>query len=306
MDMDKIPKIAGSEGEGVRGGEEQSQGQQQQQQQQQRQLLGKEEKDQGLQLPRVTIQFCTQCKWMLRAAYFAQELLSTFGTDIGEVALQPSTGGTFIVELFTEANSKSNPTSNVEGPVENEARVLKHTLWDRKSEGGFPETKELKKRLRNIIDPSRDLGHVDGKKSTKPPTTTTSTSTSTMKEQPHSTDASTKHQYRGNPPGKRSRKNLVMGNVGVFEGGGRAGIDVGRGEDLLARNSKDIGFILFYFIVFILIITYIYRALDSPLNLPIRYHNYKPQRPINSLVIIINIISCLKCAPPPHHITSYQ
>lgn len=26
------------------------------------------------------------------------------------------------------------------------------------------ETKELKKRLRNIIDPSRDLGHVDGKK----------------------------------------------------------------------------------------------------------------------------------------------
>ncbi|KAF7902047.1 uncharacterized protein EAF01_007345 [Botrytis porri] len=126
----------------------------------------------GIKLPRVSIQFCTQCKWMLRAAYFAQELLSTFGTDIGEVALQPSTGGTFIVELFTDANANKNATSSVEGEAEknvNEVRgfkVLKHTLWDRKSEGGFPETKELKKRLRNIIDPSRDLGHVDGKKST--------------------------------------------------------------------------------------------------------------------------------------------
>ena len=30
---------------------------------------------------------------MLRAAYFAQELLSTFGTTIGEVALIPATGG---------------------------------------------------------------------------------------------------------------------------------------------------------------------------------------------------------------------
>ncbi|KAF7856180.1 uncharacterized protein EAF02_011439 [Botrytis sinoallii] len=173
----------------------------------------------GIKLPRVSIQFCTQCKWMLRAAYFAQELLSTFGTDIGEVALQPSTGGTFIVELFTDANANKTATSNVEREAEKnvdevkEVKVLKHTLWDRKSEGGFPEqkvgldaerdwgfrsgfwsnlgiydsigqitdcntnleTKELKKRLRNIIDPSRDLGHVDGKKST---TSTATPSTS--------------------------------------------------------------------------------------------------------------------------------
>ncbi|KAF5873857.1 putative selenoprotein w family protein [Botrytis fragariae] len=131
----------------------------------------------GIKLPRVSIQFCTQCKWMLRAAYFAQELLSTFGTDIGEVALQPSTGGTFIVELFTDANANKSATRHVEGEAGKnvdevkDVKVLKHTLWDRKSEGGFPETKELKKRLRNIIDPSRDLGHVDGKKSTTSKTT---------------------------------------------------------------------------------------------------------------------------------------
>ncbi|KAL7960762.1 Rdx family domain-containing protein [Trichoderma compactum] len=98
-------------------------------------------------LPRITIQFCTQCKWMLRAAYFAQELLSTFSLSLGEVALQPSTGGTFIVTIH-----HFSPAS---------ASVQSTTLWDRKTDGGFPETKELKRRVRDVIDPSRDLGHVD-------------------------------------------------------------------------------------------------------------------------------------------------
>lgn len=35
------------------------------------------------------------------------------------------------------------------------------TLWDRKVDGGFPETKELKRRVRDVIEPGRDLGHVD-------------------------------------------------------------------------------------------------------------------------------------------------
>ncbi|KAK0125109.1 hypothetical protein ONS96_008975 [Cadophora gregata f. sp. sojae] len=107
--------------------------------------------------PRVTIEFCTQCKWLLRAAYFAQELMSTFSTSLGEVALQPSTGGTFIVNLQTERRG------SVQGSI---ASITQHVLWDRKAEGGFPETRELKRRVRDVIDPKRDLGHVDGKKST--------------------------------------------------------------------------------------------------------------------------------------------
>jgi len=39
--------------------------------------------------------------------------------------------------------------------------VQETLLWDRKSEGGFPETKELKNRVRNVIEPDRDLGHID-------------------------------------------------------------------------------------------------------------------------------------------------
>ena len=35
------------------------------------------------------------------------------------------------------------------------------TIWERKRDGGFPGPKELKQRIRDIIDPERDLGHVD-------------------------------------------------------------------------------------------------------------------------------------------------
>ncbi|TLD23230.1 hypothetical protein PspLS_07274 [Pyricularia sp. CBS 133598] len=108
-----------------------------------------------LPLPRITIKFCTQCKWMLRAAYYAQELLSTFSTALGEVALQPSTGGTFVVQIHTAAatNDGDDKTSARSG--------VTRTLWDRKVDGGFPETKELKRRVRDVIEPGRNLGHVD-------------------------------------------------------------------------------------------------------------------------------------------------
>lgn len=114
-------------------------------------------KDSRINLPRVEISYCTQCKWMLRAAYFGQELLSTFGTQIGEIALIPSTGGLFQVHLIYVPSSTTGS-----GEVQTE----KLLLWDRKSEGGFPETKVLKQKVRDCIDPSRDLGHSDkgGKK----------------------------------------------------------------------------------------------------------------------------------------------
>ncbi|KAI1354463.1 Rdx family-domain-containing protein [Xylaria sp. FL0043] len=109
-------------------------------------------------LPRVTIRFCTQCKWMLRAAYFAQELLSTFSTSLGEVALQPATGGVFVVEIsYTDSNVQAATTETGDHNPTTQRRVL----WDRKIDGGFPETKELKRRVRDVIEPGRNLGHVD-------------------------------------------------------------------------------------------------------------------------------------------------
>ena len=53
-------------------------------------------------MPRITITYCTQCRWLLRATWVAQELLTTFTTDLGEIALRPGTGGVFRIEVDDE------------------------------------------------------------------------------------------------------------------------------------------------------------------------------------------------------------
>lgn len=88
-------------------------------------------------LPRVEIRYCRQCRWLLRAAWMAQELLTTFEEEIGGVTLVPGTGGVFEI--------------SVDGGL----------LWSRKAEGRFPEIAELKQRVRDRVAPERALGHVD-------------------------------------------------------------------------------------------------------------------------------------------------
>ena len=46
--------------------------------------------------PRLEIQYCKQCRWLLRAAWMLQELLITFEAEIGQAALVPGTGGVFV------------------------------------------------------------------------------------------------------------------------------------------------------------------------------------------------------------------
>ena len=87
---------------------------------------------------RIEIEYCTGCRWLLRAAWVAQELLTTFEDELNSVTLVPGTeGGIF------------------------EIRLNGDTLWSRKVEGRFPDVKELKKLVRDIVAPDRDLGHVD-------------------------------------------------------------------------------------------------------------------------------------------------
>ncbi|RDH28256.1 Rdx family-domain-containing protein [Aspergillus welwitschiae] len=93
-------------------------------------------------LPRITIKYCTQCKWLLRAAYFAQELLSTFSTQLGEVALVPATGGVFTVTMYHSSSTSSTGTQGEEvgtgtGTGE-DVDITETILWDRKTNGGFP------------------------------------------------------------------------------------------------------------------------------------------------------------------------
>jgi selenoprotein W-related protein len=85
----------------------------------------------------VEIEYCTQCRWLLRATWMAQELLSTFDMDLGGVSLMPGTGGIF------------------------EVRIDETTIWSRKDRGRFPDIKELKQLVRDHIAPGKDLGHTD-------------------------------------------------------------------------------------------------------------------------------------------------
>ncbi|MGE0809180.1 MAG: SelT/SelW/SelH family protein [Immundisolibacter sp.] len=86
---------------------------------------------------RVAITYCTQCHWLLRAAWMAQELLSSFEDELAEVALRPGRGGVFDVAVDNQL------------------------VWSRAAEGRFPDIKELKQRVRDCVAPGRDLGHVD-------------------------------------------------------------------------------------------------------------------------------------------------
>ncbi|GHE30658.1 SelT/SelW/SelH family protein [Sphingobacterium griseoflavum] len=92
----------------------------------------------------VTIVYCPKCGWMLRAAYFAQELLSTFVDDIYGVTLVPSErAGDFCVSVGNKL------------------------LFDRKVEGRFPEIKELKQLVRDIVNPTKHLGHSEKQRDQK-------------------------------------------------------------------------------------------------------------------------------------------
>jgi selenoprotein W-related protein len=88
----------------------------------------------------VDIEYCVGCRWMLRASWAAQELLTTFadpskpeeGRTVRSVRLIPSQGqggGIFRVKVNGEL------------------------VWDRKIDGCFPEMKELKQRVRDRFSP---------------------------------------------------------------------------------------------------------------------------------------------------------
>lgn len=90
--------------------------------------------------PTIKIEYCPKCGWMLRAAYMAQELLTTFTDDVYGILLIPSeVSGRYQISIDDTL------------------------IFDRKREGRFPEIKELKQLVRDKVNPQKDLGHSDKK-----------------------------------------------------------------------------------------------------------------------------------------------
>lgn len=90
--------------------------------------------------PVITIEYCPKCGWLLRAAYMAQEFLTTFLEDVDSITLKPSDiSGRYTISINEEV------------------------VFDRKQYGGFPEIKELKQIIRDKVNPQKSLGHSDRK-----------------------------------------------------------------------------------------------------------------------------------------------
>lgn len=90
--------------------------------------------------PTITIEYCPKCGWLLRSAWMAQEVLTTFTDDVYGVLLHPSEfSGRFSV------------------------KVDEQIIFDRKVAGRFPDIKELKQLVRDVVNPEKDLGHSDKK-----------------------------------------------------------------------------------------------------------------------------------------------
>ncbi len=85
--------------------------------------------------PRLEIEYCTRCRWLPRATWMAQELLTTFEAELGEVALIPGTNGVFEVRLDGES------------------------VWSRRTDAAFTDAAELKRLIRDRIAPEHHLGH---------------------------------------------------------------------------------------------------------------------------------------------------
>ena len=91
-----------------------------------------------MEKPLIEIEYCTKCRWLLRASWIAQELLSTFSADISGVTLIPSD----IAGIF-------------------EIRCGREIIWERDKKKGMPEIKELKRKVRDVVAPDKDLGHIE-------------------------------------------------------------------------------------------------------------------------------------------------
>ncbi len=92
----------------------------------------------------ITIYYCNGCRWLPRASWMAQELLTTFADELTEVSLRPGASGQFDILLNDQ------------------------TIWCRKDDGGFPELKPIKQRIRDHIAPKKSLGHSDKTATDKP------------------------------------------------------------------------------------------------------------------------------------------
>jgi selenoprotein W-related protein len=85
--------------------------------------------------PRLEISYCRKCRFLLRASWMAQELLTTFQDELGEVAIVPGSGGILEIKL--------------DGDV----------IATNRDGAAMPDPVAIKRAVRDRIAPDRRIGH---------------------------------------------------------------------------------------------------------------------------------------------------
>ncbi|KAK0533537.1 hypothetical protein OC842_002937 [Tilletia horrida] len=115
----------------------------------------------ALPTPGIIIEYCD------RSDAPAEEHIKPLPAGLRGVTILPRTahdqGGIFRVWLTTKTGDAHDPAHIPEELQTQRDRVTSTLLWDRKTEGRFPEPKELKQKIRDIIAPAQSLGHSDKK-----------------------------------------------------------------------------------------------------------------------------------------------
>ncbi|KAG9022065.1 hypothetical protein FRB95_000910 [Tulasnella sp. JGI-2019a] len=132
-------------------------------------------------VPGITIEFCDRLvshpRRLHRATWVQTELFLTFPSPTIEgitlIPLRaPETSGRFRVWLYWKqaaaaggADAPAETSNNIiaEGKPTIPDIIVEELLWDRKTEGGFPELKILKQKIRDRLTPELSLGHSDKK-----------------------------------------------------------------------------------------------------------------------------------------------
>lgn len=112
-------------------------------------------------LPKVSIQFCAQCKWHNRAVWYVQEILQTFSDPaknlVAEVSVCPLYDQPGMFQVLVSNDKETDRVVYRRRMRKAETLQTEAFYYD-----GFPDSKLLKILLRNALFPETALGHADG------------------------------------------------------------------------------------------------------------------------------------------------
>ncbi|GMG21996.1 unnamed protein product [Ambrosiozyma monospora] len=112
-----------------------------------------------LDYPVVSILYCVKCKWMLRANWYQQELLQTFASKQDQI-LYPNANKLTLNSVILKPSLVAGTFKIYLKKSKDEDWIL---LWDRKQDGGFPDSKIIKQKIRDVIHPQLKMNHLDKK-----------------------------------------------------------------------------------------------------------------------------------------------